>query len=121
MTQIQLRPYQARLRDYLDEGGQRAVLVAHRRSGKDTSALVCTYRLACQRVGTFFYMAPTHSQIKKIVWNAVFGNGQRLIDVVFPLGGQVKSGQRWTGQNRPMARARDQVRFYPAVASGCNV
>jgi len=43
------------------------------------------------------------------------------LEVRTNLGGRLKSGQRWTGQNRPMARARDQVCFYPAVASGCNV
>jgi hypothetical protein len=33
-----------------------------------------------------------------------------------PLGGQVKSGQRWTGRNRPTDGTRDQFAFYPDPA-----
>lgn len=80
---IVLRPYQQRLRDYLDAGGLRAVEVWHRRAGKDLSALVSVYRAAVQRVGVYFYMLPTIAQAKKVVWHARFA-GQRLLDAVFP-------------------------------------
>ena len=65
---ITLRPYQERFAHYLDKGGKRAVLVAHRRAGKDLVALVSVYRLALQRVGVYFYMLPTIAQAKKVIW-----------------------------------------------------
>jgi phage terminase large subunit len=80
---IQLRPYQQRFANYLDKGGKRAVLVAHRRAGKDLVALVSVYRLALQRVGIYFYMLPTIAQAKKVIWFSKFG-GQRLLDAVIP-------------------------------------
>ena len=49
------------------------------------------------------------------------GNGASAASV---LGGQVKSGQRWTGQNRPTARTQDQFASIPrsprpATSDGC--
>ena len=80
---ITLRPYQAKLRDYLDGGGLRAVEVWHRRAGKDVAALVSVYRQACQRVGLYYYCLPSIAQAKKVVWHAKLG-GQPLLDAVIP-------------------------------------
>jgi phage terminase large subunit len=80
---IVLRDYQQRFGDYLDAGGKRAVLVAHRRAGKDLAGLYQTYRAASLKVGTYWYLLPTYSQAKKVVWLARFG-GLRLLDVTFP-------------------------------------
>lgn len=80
---ISLRSYQRPFADYLERGGLRAVLVAHRRAGKDLTALREVYRMALQRVGTYWYLLPTIAQAKKVVWNARF-DGRRLLDVVFP-------------------------------------
>jgi hypothetical protein len=47
-----------------------------------------------------------------------------ILGVFGLLGGQVKSGQRWTGQNRPTTRTQDQFASIPrsprpATSDGC--
>jgi hypothetical protein len=80
---VTLRSYQRRFAEYLESGGLRAVLVAHRRAGKDLTALREVYRLALQRVGVYWYMLPVATQVRKTVWHARL-DGRRLLDVVFP-------------------------------------
>lgn len=65
-------------------GGGRAVLVWHRRSGKDATALNFTACAAHLRKGMYWHMLPTATQARKAVWDAVDGAGRRVLDQVFP-------------------------------------
>jgi hypothetical protein len=71
--------------DYLETGGRRALLFAHRRFGKDDIGM---HRAACaafERVGTYWHMLPEASQARKAIWDAVDPHTQRRrIDVAFP-------------------------------------
>lgn len=82
----QPRSYQRSLWDYLESGGQRAVAIWSRRSGKDE---VCLHRTSCathERIGTYWHLLPEASQAKKAIWNAVNPHtGKRRIDEAFPL------------------------------------
>lgn len=48
---------------------KRAVLVNHRRSGKDKLALPFTSREMFLRVGSYYYFFPTYNQGRKILWD----------------------------------------------------
>jgi len=79
-------PYSFTPRDYqipflraLDNGIKRAVLVWHRRSGKDKTAFAALPKEAFKRKGTYFYLAPTYTQGKKIIWDGIDKNGFRFL------------------------------------------
>src|SRR6185369_4425589 len=79
------RDYQRGLWEYLEGGGLRADVAAHRRWGKDDVALHWAAVAAHQRVGNFWHMLPEASQGKKAIWNAVNPHtGRRRIDEAFP-------------------------------------
>lgn len=80
------RPAQDRAWEYLNKGGKRAVLVWHRRLGKD--ALCLNWGAVAQhtRVGTYWHMLPEATQARKAIWNAVDEfTGIRRIDQAFPI------------------------------------
>lgn len=80
------RSYQRPLWDYLERGGRRAFVVAHRRWGKDDVCLHWAAVSSMQRVGNVWHMLPQASQARKAVWEAVNPHtGKRRIDEAFPV------------------------------------
>lgn len=80
------RSYQLPLWRYLENGGRRACVIWHRRSGKDDVALNWTARAAHERVGEYWHMLPEAAQGRKVVWDAVSPHtGRRRIDQAFPV------------------------------------
>ena len=77
-------PFLATMQRFAEGGGGRAVLVWHRRSGKDATALNFTACAAHRRPGVYWHMLPTATQARKAVWDAVDASGQRVFDRVFP-------------------------------------
>jgi hypothetical protein len=80
----QARRYQLRLIHYLAKGGKRAVVVWHRRAGKDSVALNWIAQAAVQRTGTYWHMLPEARQGRKVVWDGIDRRGRRMIDQAFP-------------------------------------
>lgn len=79
------RPDQMNLWSYLENGGKRAVEVAHRRFGKDDIGLHYTATAAMQRVGNYWHMLPEYGQARKAIWNAINPKtGLKRIDEAFP-------------------------------------
>ncbi len=79
------RPDQRPLWNYLEGGGKRAIVVAHRRWGKDEIALNFASRASQKRVGTYWHMLPQYAQARKSVWDAVNPRtNRRRIDDAFP-------------------------------------
>ncbi len=64
--------------------GGRAVLVWHRRSGKDSTALNFTACAAHRRVGVYWHMLPTATQARKAVWDGIDRDGRNILKQVFP-------------------------------------
>lgn len=79
------RRYQMPAWKALESGIKRAVLVWHRRAGKDSMSLNWTAASCLDRIGTYWHMAPTQRQVRKIVWDGIDGKGRRAIDQAFPL------------------------------------
>lgn len=79
------RSYQKSYWDFLDGGGLRSMVVAHRRWGKDDVAL---HKAACaihERPATYWHCLPLQSQARKAIWTAVNPRtGMRRIDEAFP-------------------------------------
>ncbi len=91
MTTIRLpnhwrpRDYQLPLWTYLEDGGLRAVEIAHRRWGKDDVALNRAACAAHERVGNYWHMLPQANQARKAIWEAVNPHtGKRRVDEAFP-------------------------------------
>ena len=63
-------------------GGKRAVLVWHRRSGKDLTLWNYSWVAAQQRVGIYYYFYPTYAQAKKAIWFGMDENGTRFLDYI---------------------------------------
>jgi hypothetical protein len=74
------RAYQLPILGALDSGIKRVVWCAHRRSGKDVTILNWCIKRLFQEKGTCFYILPTYSQGKKVIWEEMNNDGLRLID-----------------------------------------
>jgi len=71
---------------YLERGGDRCDICAHRRWGKDEIALHSSAVAAHQRVGTYWHMLPEAAQARKAIWDAINPRtGKRRIDEAFPV------------------------------------
>ncbi|MDO8799775.1 hypothetical protein [Phenylobacterium sp.] len=81
------REYQKPLTRYLQKGGKRADVVAHRRWGKDEVALHWTATQVVRNPGTYWHLLPEASQGRKAIWDAVNPHtGAKRIDEAFPRG-----------------------------------
>lgn len=89
------RTDQRPLWEYLERGGTRAAMVAHRRWGKDDVALHFTACALMQRIGNYWHMLPKYEQARKVIWTAVNPHtGMKRIDEAFPLEIRTKTNQQ---------------------------
>lgn len=81
----QPEPHQMQAWAQMERGVKRAILIWHRRAGKDDIALHRTAVSAFERVGNYWHMLPEAAQARKAIWNAVNPHtGRRRIDDAFP-------------------------------------
>ena len=59
---------------------KRAVVIWHRRAGKDKTLVNLVAKKMLERVGTYFYFFPTYTQGKKILWQGMDRDGFKFID-----------------------------------------
>ena len=78
------RSYQQEVIKWFRGGGKRAVEVWHRRAGKDRTATFIESELACKRVGLYWHALPEYAQARRVIWDAITKDGQKLIDISFP-------------------------------------
>lgn len=79
-SNFQPRPYQLPLLKAMDSGIKRAIMVWNRRSGKDKVCWNYMIRRAWDDVGTYFFLLPTYSQAKKVIWDNIDNDGFRMLD-----------------------------------------
>lgn len=79
---FQPRDYQLDFFSAMNSGIKRAVLVWNRRAGKDTSSWNYMISAAMKRVGIYYYVFPTFSQGRKVLWDSMTNEGFRFIDFV---------------------------------------
>ena len=79
------RPYQLPIFDAIENKGYKRVLVIlPRRAGKDISAFNLVIRQALRKVGVYYYIFPTYSQAKKVIWDSMTNDGDRFLDYIPP-------------------------------------
>lgn len=89
-TQIHLnkfkpRWYQAELMDAIENKGyRRALAVWPRRAGKDMVGWWMAIRQCIRFPCTVFYLFPTYSQAKKVIWSARTSDGGSFFDMIPP-------------------------------------
>ena len=77
------RSYQLAVCDALENKGYKKIcLVWGRRSGKDLVAFNLMIRAAIRKTGVYFYMLPTFSQSRKVIWDSITNDGVRFIDFI---------------------------------------
>ncbi|MEJ5360189.1 MAG: hypothetical protein WHT06_16125 [Desulfobacterales bacterium] len=76
------RAYQLPVLSAMDRGIKRAVLVWHRRAGKDKTAFNYLVKRAVERVGNYYYYFPTFNQGRKILWEGIDKDGLKTLEHV---------------------------------------
>ena len=74
------RDYQLEFLGAMDNGFKRAILLWHRRSGKDKTALNFLIRQMFKRVGNYYYCLPKYTQARKVIWENIDKDGFRFLD-----------------------------------------
>lgn len=77
------REYQLPIFDAIENKGyKRVVAILPRRAGKDVACWNLMIRQALRTVGVYFYIFPTYSQAKKVIWESVTNDGMRFLDFI---------------------------------------
>jgi hypothetical protein len=77
------RPHQLALLKKLEETGSKyAILLWHRRAGKDVVSWVHLIRKAAMRPGLYFYIFPTAELGRKVLWQGMDNEGRELKDLI---------------------------------------
>jgi len=81
------RDYQRPFLDFMGAGGKRAFLVWHRRAGKNMCAWDWLYSEALINVGVYYYVFPSKTAGKKILWEGKTGDetdNMKFMDLIDP-------------------------------------
>ncbi len=65
-----------------NEGYKKLLLCWSRRAGKDIVAWNLCIRQALKKVGVYFYLFPTYSQARKVIWNSITNSGESFLDFI---------------------------------------
>lgn len=77
------RDYQKEFENVMFNGKRRAFLLYHRRAGKDFSCFMFTIYCALRDLpGVYFYIFPSYTQGKKVIWDGIDESGKRLLDYI---------------------------------------
>lgn len=77
------RPYQLPFLRAMDNGTKRAVLVWHRRCGKEVACFNWLIKQAFfHRIGTYVYFFPTSTLGRRILWDGANKDGKRFLDYI---------------------------------------
>lgn len=74
------RPYQVPILKALDKGYKRVLAILPRRSGKDITALNYVIKEMYEHPGVYYYIFPTYSQAKKVIWDSITNEGRRILE-----------------------------------------
>lgn len=74
------REYQLPLLQAFERGIKRGVVVGHRRMGKDKVGLNLMIKEMVRRKGMYFYILPTYTQARKVIWYGIDGSGFKMLD-----------------------------------------
>ena len=77
------RSYQKAIFQAIEQGDKRrALLCWPRRAGKDMTCFWLCIRAALRKPQVIFYIFPTYSQGRKILWDSLTNDGKRILDYI---------------------------------------
>lgn len=77
------RPYQEVIYDALENKGYKRIMaIWPRRAGKDCVAFNLIFRSALRKIGVYYYIFPTYSQAKKVIWDSITNQGKKFLDYI---------------------------------------
>ena len=83
LNKFKPRPYQLPIMDAIENKGYRRVLaILPRRAGKDITAFNLCIRFCLRKVCVVYYVFPTYSQAKKVIWDSITNSGERILDYI---------------------------------------
>lgn len=83
LDRFQPRRYQLPIIDAIENKGYKRVLaILPRRAGKDITAFNLMIREALRKIGVYFYIFPTYSSGRKILWDSITNDGMRILDYI---------------------------------------
>lgn len=83
LSKFQPRPYQSPIIDAIENRGYRRVLaILPRRAGKDITAFNLCIRECIRKPCVIYYIFPTYSQAKKVIWDSITNTGERILNYV---------------------------------------
>lgn len=83
LNKFQPRSYQIPILDALENKGYKRVLaIMPRRAGKDVTAFNYCIRYLLKKPCVIYYIFPTYSQGRKILWENLNNAGQRILDYI---------------------------------------
>lgn len=80
LNEYEPRPYQLPILKALDSGFKRVLAILPRRAGKDITALNYVIRRMWEEPGVYYYIFPTYSQAKKVIWDSITNDGKKILD-----------------------------------------
>ncbi len=79
------RSYQIPILDAIENKGYKRVLAClPRRAGKDITAFNLCIRACMKKICVIYYIFPTYSQGKKVLWDSITTTGERILDYIPP-------------------------------------
>lgn len=83
LDSFQPRPYQLPFCKAFDEGKFKKFFLAWpRRAGKDLCTFNLLIRASLRKVGVYYYVFPTYSQGKKVIYDSITNEGKRFLDYI---------------------------------------
>jgi len=83
LNRFKPRDYQRPIIDALEKKGYNRVLaILPRRAGKDITAFNICIRYLIKKVCVIYYIFPTYSQGKKILWDSITNEGEKILDYI---------------------------------------
>lgn len=79
---FQARPYQMPILDAFKRGYKRIVAVLPRRAGKDLACWNLMIEQALKKVAIYWYILPTYSQGRKVIWDGKTSDGRAFLDFI---------------------------------------
>ena len=83
LNRFQPRPYQLPILDAIENKDyKRVIAIMPRRAGKDVTAFNLCVRACIRKSCVIYYVFPTYSQAKKVIWDSLLTSGERFMDYI---------------------------------------
>ncbi len=83
LNKFKPRPYQLPILDaVINKHYKRVLAILPRRAGKDITAWNLIIREALRKVGVYWYLLPTYSQARKVIWDSIDNDGRSFLSYI---------------------------------------